>query len=198
MMQAFSNYYQNLPVSTMPTFDKYLRPDPIINPDDIHHAIPYLSFLTVDYDLHEYSRKFAAMLARITRVDLKFSAEQITTLFVLASQGTDAKISPMDAVAAYVISVIQRVSDVPIERLQRIFGVGYLFNFTSVSQFEAYVLLLHWQTRGIKQAPGSTYVPPSNTTAGNPFMIVDCKERLGNSETSIRFGSRALFHAIKC
>jgi len=68
----------------------------------------------------------------------------------------------MDAVAAYIITVIQRISDIPIRQIQHVSGF-----------------------RGLEAAPGSDYQPPPETSAGNAFIVVCCKERLDDSKESI-------------
>lgn len=122
-MSSLSNYYQGLPSPTIPTFEKYLHPEPVMKTEFIEDAAPYLSFLAIDYDVKEYWRRFEDGLSRITRVDLKLSWEQVQVISRSAKQSTHVKISTMDAVAAYIITVIQRISDPPLRQIHHIVDV---------------------------------------------------------------------------
>jgi hypothetical protein len=97
-----------------------------MKPDFIEDAMQYLSFLAIDYDMQDYWKRIEEEASRISRVDLKLSSKQLRAIATLARKDTHIKISTMDAVAAYIINVIQRISDIPIRRIQHVSGVHSL------------------------------------------------------------------------
>lgn len=126
MTTSLSNYYQGLLAPFKPTYEKYLNPVPEVNRGLVRNALPYLAFLAVDHELAEYQKKMESMLSRTSRIDLKFSAEQCKAIATTVRYGQEKPISSVDALAAYITSIIQKVSDTPIEEILRTVSVGLL------------------------------------------------------------------------
>lgn len=135
MATSLSNYYQGLRAPFIPTYEKYLNPVPEVNQGLVRNALPYLAFLAVDHELEEYQKKMENMLSRTSRVDLKFSAEQFKAIATMVRHGQEKPTSSIDALAAYIISIIQKVSDTPIQQILRTVSVGYFITDVSSCRF---------------------------------------------------------------
>ncbi|KAF8961556.1 hypothetical protein BDZ97DRAFT_2076907 [Flammula alnicola] len=157
------------------TFERYFRSphsletrSPELNahlPDYMPTALPYLGFLAVDYPHQYILNRVQESMDGTERVDLKFSRDQLQGILQHAlggNQANELRISKTDAVAAYIITLVQRTSKVPISQVQQTFG------------YRGAKTPKEWE---------NPYIPPPNTSAGNCFMVVSSKEPLTGSES---------------
>lgn len=122
-MHSFSNYYQQLPPLIIPSFEKYLQQDVQFNQDWLDDAMPYLSYLSVGYGIDEYLKRNQAMTANVSRLDMTFSSDQLQSIKASATRDSNDRVSTMDALAAYLITVLNRVSLVPIQQVMNVVEV---------------------------------------------------------------------------
>lgn len=122
-MHAWSSYYQGKLPTQFPTFEKYVEPEPTITPESLEYGIRYLSFLSADFTYQEYTDRLKDMTRQTGRINLKFSLDQLQAITRLAVNEADHNITTLDSLSAYLISLIQHTSDVPITRVQNIIGV---------------------------------------------------------------------------
>jgi len=163
MMHAWSSYYQGKLPSQFPTFEKYVEPEPTITPEALQYGIRYLSFLSTDFTYQEYIDRLKDMTRQTRRINLKFSSNQLQAITRLAVNDADHNITVLDSLSAYLISWIQRISDIPITRVQNIIGFRGLR--TPVENGAPY------------------YRPPPLTSVGNGFVIVSCEDKLKPSSS---------------
>lgn len=133
-MQVFSDYYQDISPSIAPTFEKYFQPDPIIKPEHIQDTIPYISQLAVDYDMEEMSKMYIASMSNVSRVEVALTSEQVKSIAILARRESSLKISTMDALAAYFVTVINRISSACVDQLIHVIEVRATLSWTDEYQ----------------------------------------------------------------
>jgi hypothetical protein len=189
LMESWSKYYQGLSPTWKPTFEKYLTRSPAtmnaLPMDYVSTVIPYIGFLAVTYPLDNVLNGLARLYKSSTRIDLKFTSDSlhnITEMALKTSQwlGDGQKPSLTDSLAAYLIYILQKVSDTKIVQAQQLFGVSSR-------------LLSTWDTRSSSvekyrgmPTPAKTldaYATLPFTTAGNCFLMVSSKERLDGTES---------------
>ncbi|KAF8183387.1 hypothetical protein BJ912DRAFT_976333 [Pholiota molesta] len=159
LMESWSKYYQGLSPTWKPTFEKYLTRSPAtmnaLPMDYVSTVIPYIGFLAVPTPW------------TITRIDLKFTSNSLHNISEMALKtsqwlGDGHKPSLTDSLAAYLIYILQKVSDTKIVQAQQLFG--YRGMPTPAKTLDAYATLPF-------------------TTAGNCFLMVSSKERLDGTES---------------
>lgn len=153
-MVTLSNYYQTSSPShpiplPAPTYEKYLSEDPDLDADYIDQAFPYLSYLAIDCTAEEYAKRQQEIVDRTSRVDFSFSKDQIQAISAEVRQGEKIQMSTMDILAAYVISVIQRISPTPVKQIRLVAGVRPLI-FIALSVLAHRLVLA--STEGRKQS----------------------------------------------
>jgi hypothetical protein len=116
-MEAFSNYYQDLPPPMVPTFEKYFTPDPTLERDLVKDVIPYVPHLTTLYELPVFFGLYNDMMTTTSRVDIKLSLAQLKAIKSMADETASIRVSTMDALVGYFITVLNRVSEQPIEQI---------------------------------------------------------------------------------
>jgi len=87
------------------------------------------------------------MMSTTSRVDIKLSLGQLKAIKRMADETASIRVSTMDALLAYFITVLNRVSEQPIEQI------------VTVTDY-----------RGAAAAGG--FVPPLKTSAGNPIFTI--------------------------
>ncbi|KAF8183382.1 hypothetical protein BJ912DRAFT_549261 [Pholiota molesta] len=171
LMESWSNYYQGLAATWTPSFEKYLTPSPItakaLPLDYISLTSPYIGFIAVHHSLDSVLNGLGRLYESSVRIDLKFPSNtlrKVSEMVLKTSQecNRSKKPSATDSLGAYLVYILQKVSDTKIVQAQQLFGY-----------------------RGMKLPPNNTegYGPPPTTSAGNCFMMVSSKERLDGTES---------------
>ncbi|KAJ7881757.1 hypothetical protein B0H14DRAFT_3857671 [Mycena olivaceomarginata] len=111
----------SVPLFGPPTYEKY-RTAPadenVDNPDTAGFLANHLSHLKMLYPMEEWA---TAVLASTVEVDLLFTAHQIQQLHLVADfSSTSGATSAQGALSAYLITMLNRVLDVPITRVPSI------------------------------------------------------------------------------
>lgn len=79
--------------------------------------MPLVPHLAVDYAPDVFFEMYQAMLKSTSYINLQFSVDQLRALQAAASANAGVKISTADAFAAYLITVLNRVSPSPIQQV---------------------------------------------------------------------------------
>jgi len=99
-MEAFSNYYQDLPPPMVPTFEKYFTPDPTLERDlvkDVIPNVPYVPYLANLYELPVFFGLYNEMMTTTSRVDIKLSLAQLKAIKSMADETASIRACTMDA-----------------------------------------------------------------------------------------------------
>ena len=121
-MHTWSNYYQDLPM-TIPTFEKLLDPVPTIKRQFIYDTLTQVPQLGFHYRPKDCYEMFNEMHSTMSQVDIKLTHTKIMNIYSVAKQSTEKKISTVDSLTAYLVTVLNRIEDVPIRRIANIIGV---------------------------------------------------------------------------
>jgi len=122
-MHTWSNYYQGLSPVTIPSFEKFLDPVPIIERQFVYDTLTQLPHLGVQYTAKVCDEMFNEMQSTTSRVAIKLTLAEIMAIHNVAQKSTEKRISAMDSLAAYLVTVLNRIEDVPIRRIANIIGV---------------------------------------------------------------------------
>jgi len=123
-MHTWSNYYQDLPPAVIPNFDKYFDPAPKIEQPFIYDVLAQIPYLDVHYSAKRFHEMYNEMLSTTSRVDVKLTFKEIMAIRYMATRGTNMKVSTMDCLAAYFITVLNRTEDVPIRQISNLLQVS--------------------------------------------------------------------------
>lgn len=191
LMESWSSYYQGLAATWTPTFEKYLTPSPItakaLPLDYVSLTIPYMGFIAVHHSLDSVVGGIERLYKSSARIDLKFPSNtlrKVSEMVLKTSQQYNSgskNPSATDSLGAYLVYILQKVSDTKIVQAQQLFGVSY----DHLSTYVCDRLLGVVKYREMKSPPNNTegYRPPPTTSSGNCFMMVSSKERLDGTES---------------
>jgi hypothetical protein len=135
-MHAWSNYYQDLPPVMIPTFDKYFDPAPKIEQQFIYDTIAQVPHLGVHYSAKRFHEMYNEMVSTTSRVDVKLTFEEIMAIRDMVTKSTKTKVSTMDCLAAYFVTVLNRTEDVPIREISNLLQASERALFLSTSAAE--------------------------------------------------------------
>jgi hypothetical protein len=121
VMHACSNYYQGLRPAMIPTFEKYLDPVPTIERQFVYDTFVKIPHLAVHYSADRLYQMYNEMQSTTSHVHIKLSLAEIMAIRAMVMRSTEIRLSTMDTLAAYLITVLNRIEDVPIQG--RIFSV---------------------------------------------------------------------------
>ena len=127
-MCTLSIYYldpNNITVQR-PTFEKYTNPSPTIPHQHVHSTLAKIAHLGIDYSPDNFYKMYADMLATTSRVDFKLTMEEISAIKAKVKRYPDAqgkRLSSMDAVLAYFVTVLDRTEDEPIQKIVNVIEV---------------------------------------------------------------------------
>lgn len=124
-MHAFSNYYQDLRPTMTPTFEKYLDPVPTIERQFVYETLTQMPLMGIYYSTKRYSEMYNEIQSATCRVDIKFKLSEIMAIRDMAMKNVQAKVSTMDCLAAYLITVLNKTETLPISRIFNVIGVRY-------------------------------------------------------------------------
>jgi hypothetical protein len=124
-MHAWSNYYQGLLPEMIPTFEQYGDPAPKIERQLIYDTIAQVPHLGVHYSTKRFHEMFSEMLSTTSRVDIKLTFEEILAIRDMATKSTKMKVSTMDCLAAYFVTVLNRTEDVLIREISNVIEVKH-------------------------------------------------------------------------
>jgi hypothetical protein len=124
-MHTWSNYYQNLRPLIIPTFEKFLHPVPTIERQFIYDTLTQVPQLGVRYKAEIFHKMFNEMQSTTSRVDIKLTLAEIMAIHNLVKKSTEMRISTTDSLAAYLVTVLNRIEDVPIRRIANVIDVEY-------------------------------------------------------------------------
>ncbi|KIM79320.1 hypothetical protein PILCRDRAFT_564103 [Piloderma croceum F 1598] len=126
VMHAWSNYYQDLAPEMIPTFEKYGDPAPKIERQFINDTLTQVPHLGVPYSTKMFHEMFSEMLSTTSRVDIKLTLEEILAIRDMATKSTTMRVSTMDCLAAYFVTVLNRTEDVPIWEISNAIEVKHI------------------------------------------------------------------------
>jgi hypothetical protein len=149
-----------------PTFENYTTILPKLDRDGILNAIPLVPHAAVDYAPEDFFRMYTNMLRTTSRIDLQFTKKQVQAMHIVAQTTAEAKIGIKDALAAYLIGVLNRVEDVPATIISNVISVRDPHGTRGSSELDVV-----FQYRGVPPAPGSEFIPPPSTSLGNVCVV---------------------------
>ena len=117
------NYLGTHPRFT-PTYDSYLSALPKLEPLEILDDLPLMPHAAIDYTPEEFFRMYTTMRETTSRVDIQFTKSEVEAMRLTAQQRANVKIGIKDALAAYLITVLSRVDDLPITTFQNVLSVS--------------------------------------------------------------------------
>ena len=111
----------------IPTFEKYLGAlPPRLERHLIHPSLRLAPHLCIDYDAQEFFQMYTEMLSNTERVDLQFSSKQLRRMKAAADRAGKGSISTQDALAAYLITVLNRAfPNMPCARIMNVVDVRH-------------------------------------------------------------------------
>ncbi|EJU01506.1 hypothetical protein DACRYDRAFT_22625 [Dacryopinax primogenitus] len=120
-----SQFYRGLPaVHPLPTYEAYFRPPPSLPRHLVAPVARELApHLLQHYDREEAGELYARSFLSTTRLDMQFSLEEINLLKLEASRKAGQNVSKQDALAAYLITAINRVRKIPINQIINLVNV---------------------------------------------------------------------------
>ena len=107
----------------IPTFEKYFTPDPTLERNLVKDMIPYVQHLETGLELPVFLELYNEMMTTTSRVDVKLSLAQLKAIKSIADKTASIRISTMDALVAYFITVLNRVSEQPIGQIMTVASV---------------------------------------------------------------------------
>jgi len=124
-MHAWSNYYQDLPPEMIPTFEKFGDPAPKIERQFIYDTLAQVPHLGIQYSTKRFHEMFNEMLSTTSRVDIKLTVEEILAIRDMVTKSTKTKVSTMDCLVAYFVTVLNRTEEVPIREISNVIEVKH-------------------------------------------------------------------------
>jgi hypothetical protein len=122
---VWSNYYQNRRPVVIPTFERYLDPPPTIERQFIYDTLAQVPQSGVHYMITKFYEMYGKMQSTTSRVDIKLTFEEIMAIHAIAIKGTEMKISTMDSLTEYLVTVLNGTEDVPIQRIANVSNVKH-------------------------------------------------------------------------
>jgi hypothetical protein len=116
-MTAVSNYYQGLPAPMTPTFEKYLNPEPTIERQFVFDTLAQIPHLGVDYKAERFYQMYREMFLTTSRVDFKVTQAELIIISDLANKSAGQRVSTMDSIIAYLVTVLNSTLEVPIQTI---------------------------------------------------------------------------------
>lgn len=130
-MHTWSNYYQDiLPVKIL-TFEKFLNPVPTIERHFVYDTFTQVPQLGVHYKAEMCHELLNEMQSKTSRVDIKLTLVEIMAIHNVTKKNTEKRISTMDSLIAYLVTVLNRTEDVPIQRIANIIDVRCMVFLTA-------------------------------------------------------------------
>jgi hypothetical protein len=126
-MLAWSNYYQDLRPAMIPTFEKYLDPVPKIKRQFVYDVLAQVPHLGIHYSAKQFYKMFNEMQSTTSRVDIKSTFTEIMAIRAKAMKSTEMRVSTMDCLAAYLVTVLNRTEDVPIQEISNVIEVRHAY-----------------------------------------------------------------------
>jgi hypothetical protein len=125
IIHAWSNYYQDRHPVMIPTFERYLDPPPTIERQFLYDTLTQVPQLGVQYTPIKFYQMFNEIQSTTSRVDIKLTFTEIMAIHATARKGTKMKISTMDSLTAFLITVLNKTEDVPIRKIANVIDVTY-------------------------------------------------------------------------
>ena len=120
-----SNYYQGLLPEMIPTFEKYLNPEPVLERQFVFDTLTQVPHLGVDYKAEKFYQMYREMLSTTSLVDVNLTLEEMTVIRDLASKSAGGRMSMMDSVLAYLVTVLNSTLEWPIQTIIYVVGVPF-------------------------------------------------------------------------
>src|SRR5882762_2315328 len=124
-MTSLSDYYLGLTPALLPTFEKYLQPTPILEQHLVDDTLCLAPQLAEDISLQSFLRLAVQKKTITSHVEIKFALEQLKAICVVADREAINGISTSDALAAYLVTVLNRISTVAIANVTNIISVRF-------------------------------------------------------------------------
>ena len=125
-MTSLSDHYLGLTPALVPTFEKYLQRPPTLERHLVDETMRLAPQLAKDLPLLSFLASAQIAEATTSRVEVKFTASQLKTIRAAAELDATNKISTSDALAGYLVTVLNRISPVTIENITNIISVSFL------------------------------------------------------------------------
>jgi hypothetical protein len=122
-MTSLSDYYLGLTPAMIPTFEKYLQPSPVLERHLVEDTLCLAPQLAEDMSLSSFFELLQHKSAITSRVEVKFTSDQLKAIRSAAEREATNKISTSDALVAYLITVLNRISPVTIKNVTNIVNV---------------------------------------------------------------------------
>jgi hypothetical protein len=122
-MATVSNYYQGLPAPMIPTFEKYLNPEPTIERQFVFDTLAQIPHLGIDYTAEKFYQMYSKMLSTTSRVDFKVTLAELTAIRDLANKSAGQRVSTMDSILAYLVTVLNATLEIPIQTIMHVVEV---------------------------------------------------------------------------
>jgi hypothetical protein len=108
-----------------PTFERYLDPPPTIERQFVYDTLTQVPQLGVQYTPIKFHEMFNEIQSTTSRVDIKLTFVEIMAIHATTMKSTKVKISTMDSLTAYLVTVLNRTEDVPIRRIANVIDVKH-------------------------------------------------------------------------
>ena len=109
----------------VPTFEKYLDPIPTIERQFVHDTLAQVPHLGVHYSSEKFCKMFNEMQSMTSRMDIKLTSAEIMAIRNMVIKSTEMRVSTMQCLAAYLITVLNRTEELPIRRIYNVIDVSY-------------------------------------------------------------------------
>lgn len=176
-----SRFYNERPPYPPPTFEKFFNhEEPTLERTLIQEMLPQVPHLAVDYPQDVFYQMYNKMMDETAHMRITLTAEQLSALQKIAqAQAGNDKLTKPDAMAAYIITILNRISPSPIRQIINILDVCLKFSSTN------FKLNSHSkQYRGCKGVPGK-YEPPGKFSTGNVILQKFSEKLPVNRHTSL-------------
>jgi hypothetical protein len=122
-MTSLSDYYLDLVPALMPTFEKYLQPTPVLEQHLMEDTLRLAPQLAEDMSVSSLFAQIQQEKAATSHVLVKFTSDQLRIIRTAADRDATNNISTSDALAGYLITVLNRISPVTIDNVTNIISV---------------------------------------------------------------------------
>jgi hypothetical protein len=109
----------------IPTFERYLDPPPTIERQFVYDTLAQVPQLGVHYTTTKFNEMYGKIQSTTSRVDIKLTFAEIMAIHAMATKSTEMKISTMDSLTAYLVTVLNRTEDVPIRKIANVIDVRH-------------------------------------------------------------------------
>lgn len=103
-----------------------MNPSPTIPAHDVRSTLAKIAHLGINYSPENFYKMYADMLGTTSRVDFKLTTEEVFAIKAMANQCPGAqgnRLSSMDAMLAYFVTVLDRTEDEPIQKIVNVIEV---------------------------------------------------------------------------